>query len=374
MAVIGGIGFVLALIFMIMFHEFGHYVAAKRFGMKVTEFFLGFGPRLWSRRPPGSETEYGVKAVPAGGYVKIVGMNPLEEIPPEEEPRTFRGKPAHQKLVVLVAGSATHFLTGFILLVVVFSGLGRLESAPVIGEVIHQAGEPLPAERFGFQDGDRVVSANGMPIGTWEQLSNFILAHPNQAVTLVVERGGQRLELRPTLSTNEEGKGFLGFKPGVVVVRDSLPMGVVHSGQAFWDIGFNGLKGLGQFFTPSHLGRYLSLLAGQENPQADKERVISVVGAVRLGSESEHLYEYVGLIATINVFVGIVNLLPLFPLDGGWVAVTLYEKVASTLRRRRVTVDFRRLVPLTYAVVFVFGFLFLTSLYLDIANPVRLNL
>src|SRR2546428_5502423 len=134
MGVIGLLGFVFALVFMVMFHEFGHYIPAKHFDMKVTEFFFGFGPRLWSVRR--GETDYGIKPIPAGGYVKIVGMNPLEEIPPEEESRTFRGKPAWQKLIVLVAGSTTHFITGLFLLVVVFPAIGVPgEPIPVLADV-----------------------------------------------------------------------------------------------------------------------------------------------------------------------------------------------------------------------------------------------
>src|SRR5688500_12117924 len=167
---------------MVMFHEFGHYVTARRFGMKVTECFLGFGPRLWFVRK--GETDYGVKPlIFLGGYVKIVGMNPLEEIPPAEESRTFRGKPPWQKLIVLVAGSATHFLTGLLMLVVVFSVIGQPgPPLPVLEAVPHVDGERSPAEVAGLRPGDRIVTIDGRPVTTWQEVSDFIAAHPGDTV------------------------------------------------------------------------------------------------------------------------------------------------------------------------------------------------
>lgn len=382
MGVAGGIVFVFVIIFMVMFHEFGHYVTAKRFGMKVTDFFFGFGPKLWSTRPTGpdglpSETQYGVRAIPAGGYVKITGMNPLEEIPPDEESRTFRGKPAGQKLVVLVAGSATHFITGLVLLVVIFSGLGRPGApVPVLEQVVEIEGQTSPAQIAGLLPGDRIVSVDGVGVTSWSEVAAFIAGHPGKQVAFGVDRGGSRIEVSLTLLTKKDGGGALGVVAQRPIVRDPLHIGVWHSLQAFWETGYAGLKGLFGFFSPSSLSEYFRLLAGEarDRPVEEQNRVVSLVGAVQIGSQLDELQTYLGFVAAMNIFVGFLNLLPLFPFDGGWVAVTVYEKGASLVRRRKVSVDFRRLVPLTYAVVAVLAFLFVTSLYLDIAYPIRLDL
>src|SRR5437762_7887079 len=114
--------FVVALLFSIMLHEAGHFVTAKKFGMKVTQFFVGFGQTLWSRRK--GETEYGVKAIPAGGFVKIVGMTDLEDIDPADEPRSFRRQPGWQRIIVLAAGSFMHFALAFVLLFALAAGIG----------------------------------------------------------------------------------------------------------------------------------------------------------------------------------------------------------------------------------------------------------
>src|SRR2546426_9272877 len=245
----GGLLFVVAIIFIVMFHEFGHYITAKRFDMKVTEFFFGFGPRLWSVRR--GETDYGIKPIPAGGYVKIVGMKPLEEIPPEEGSRTFRGKPAWQKLIVLVAGSTTHFITGLFLLVVVFAAIGVPgEPIPVLADVPHQEGQTSPAEAAGLRPGDRIVSVDGQTVSTWAEVSAFISEHPNAPARFGIQRGGQRLEVETVLSTREDGRGFLGVVASQRTERDALPVAAWHAVNDGWHIGADGMKGLVGFFAP----------------------------------------------------------------------------------------------------------------------------
>jgi membrane-associated protease RseP (regulator of RpoE activity) len=387
---LGGVIFVVAIIAMVTLHELGHFLTAKHYGMKVTEFFFGFGPKLWSTRRqtpaaaepvelrrPVSETEYGVKALPLGGYVKIVGMNPLEEISPEEEPRTFRGKPAGQKLIVLAAGSFTHLITGLLVLLVIYSFVGRPgePTVPVLSQVPHAAdGVPSAAERAGLRPGDRIVSVNGSSVSTWKEVSQFIASHAGQPAAFGVVRGTEQLNLETRLG-ERDGHGFLGVVVAVPNVRDSVPVGLVHSATAFWDIGSTEMKSLFSFFSPSHLSSYLNELAGTKRATGqESNRFVSPVGIVSIGSQIPDLADYLFLIALVSVFFGLFNLLPFFPLDGGWIAVTIYEKVASLIRRRRVAVDFRKLVPLTYAFVFILGFIFVTSLYLDITSPIRLNL
>ena len=190
---------VLAIIVMIMLHELGHFLMAKSADMKVTEFFLGFGPRLWSVRK--GETEYGVKAIPAGGYVKIIGMHNLEEVPPEDEPRTYRQKPVWRRLSVAVAGSTMHFLIAIVLLftLVSFVGLVRYDRPTLrVGEITKFTSGQSPAQRSGFRLGDKIVSVDGQAIGNWDDIPPYIRSHAGKQLTFVVERDGQQVTLTPT--------------------------------------------------------------------------------------------------------------------------------------------------------------------------------
>src|SRR5439155_2890313 len=161
----------------------------------------------------------------------------------------------------------------------------------------------------------------------------FIASRPNDTVTFGIERKGRRLNVSATLTTRDDGRGFLGVVADQATERDALHVAVWHSFRSFGDITYSGLKGLFGFFAPSSLSRYLQQLAGQ-HPAGEENRVVSVVGAVGISSKVQELGTYLFFIAAVNIFVGVVNLLPLHPLDGGWVAVTLYEKAASKLRRR----------------------------------------
>ena len=162
---------IVALIVMIMLHELGHFVTAKWSGMKVTEYFLGFGPRLWSFRR--GETEYGVKALPLGGYVKIIGMSNLKEVPPEDESRTYREQPFHNRLIVAVAGSAVHFILALLLIFTIFVGYGQAQTNKVqVQALTVWQGPPSPARAAGIQPGDVIVSINGHPVTNVDQVSD----------------------------------------------------------------------------------------------------------------------------------------------------------------------------------------------------------
>ncbi|VAV93592.1 Membrane-associated zinc metalloprotease, partial [hydrothermal vent metagenome] len=153
---------------MIVIHEGGHFLAAKAFGMKATEAFFGFGPKLWSIKR--GETEYGVKAIPLGGYVRIIGMNPLEEVDPEEEHRTYRGKPFWQKSVVVLAGIGSHFVVAFVLFVIAAAMFGQTTQTLTIDAVseIYESGDGTQPLAWG--ETDRVLSVDGVPIADFEYL------------------------------------------------------------------------------------------------------------------------------------------------------------------------------------------------------------
>ena len=189
---VGVIAFAVGLLASVMIHEWGHFVTARRFGCKVTEFFVGFGTRLWSVRR--GETEYGIKAIPAGGYVKIVGMTDLEPVAEEDKPRAFYSKPAWQRAVTLCAGSFMHLVLGLVLFYVAFAVFGQMKSddRAVLGSVAPcvtssatatcAADAPQsPAVVAGLQPGDQVVSVDGHPVASWEDLTTQIRSRPGTA-------------------------------------------------------------------------------------------------------------------------------------------------------------------------------------------------
>ncbi len=206
---------IVGIILMIVIHEGGHFVAAKYFGMKATEAFFGFGPRLWSTRT--GETAYGVKAIPLVGYVRIIGMNPFEEVAPEEESRTYRVAPFWKKSVVVLAGIATHFVVAFVILFLVGLAYGTLTRdadglvvlTTAVGEVsdtLRDSSEPSPAAVAGTLADDGIVATDGAPVATWDDFATFTAERPGESVVIRVERDGERVDLTATLATVERIK------------------------------------------------------------------------------------------------------------------------------------------------------------------------
>lgn len=365
---LGTVAVIFGIVLMIMIHEAGHYVTAKWSDMKVTEFFLGFGPRLWSMRR--GETEYGVKAIPAGGYVRIIGMNNLEEVEPEDEPRTYRSKPYRSRLMVAVAGSFTHFVMAIGLLFLVLAFFGLPEAQPVISEVVSDA----PAATAGFEEGDRIVSVAGQPVDEWDDVPDLVQPRAGERITVTVERDGRLLELPVVPAPREVGGeevGFVGVAPRIEDVTEPVPSAF---GQAFTDTGEiakESVLAVGRFFTPSNLSRYGAALSGDEDP-ADDTRFLSPVGATQVANQAvrEGIREVLLFLALINIFVGTLNMLPLPPLDGGHVAVATYEKIASKVAGRPVQADMAKIMPIAALVVVVLLFIGISALWLDIVRPV----
>ncbi|HVM41206.1 MAG TPA: M50 family metallopeptidase [Acidimicrobiia bacterium] len=369
-SVLGTIAVLFGIILMIMLHEAGHYFTAKWSDMKVTEFFLGFGPRLWSVRR--GETEYGVKAIPAGGYVRIVGMHNLEEVEPEDEPRTYRSKPYHNRLMVAVAGSVTHFLLAIVMLFAIFAFIGVPETLPVVGRLV----EGAPAAAAGIQEGDRVVSVAGERVEEWRDVLGIVSDfEPGARVVVTVERDGERLEI-PVVTAqhpdvDDERVAFLGVGPEVVDRTEPLPEA---AGKAVADtatIARESLLAVGRFFTPSNLSSYTESLTGAEEP-SDDTRFLSPVGATQVASQAveEGIREVLTFLALINIFVGVFNMLPVPPFDGGHVAIATYEKIASMVKGRPVQVDMAKIMPVAALVVAVLLFIGISALWLDIVRPV----
>jgi membrane-associated protease RseP (regulator of RpoE activity) len=378
------IAFLAALIAMIMIHELGHFLTAKRAGMKVTEYFLGFGPRLWSIRK--GETEYGVKAIPAGGYVKIIGMNNLEEVDPADEPRTYRQKGFWSRLSVAVAGSTMHFLMALILLFSLFFFTGQAGNpTSQVGSLYRLSTGPSPAQQAGFQLGDKIVSIDGHTFAKVEDESAYIKSKPGQQLDVLVNRHGQLLDLFPTpvdlskatvVGANPvqptQPTGFIGISFYTPVIHYGFVTSLDKTGGGIVDLSARTFDALGHLVTARGLSNYGHMLVNQKAANAPgTTRFVSPVGIVRIANQTAKtsFSNLVYLLVLINVFVGIFNMLPLMPLDGSHVAIAVYEAVRSR-KGRMYHADVTKLLPVAYAAFMLIVFLGATSLFLDIRDLV----
>jgi membrane-associated protease RseP (regulator of RpoE activity) len=383
--------FVLALMVAIFLHEGGHFVTAKLFGMKVERFFLGFGPTLWSFRR--GETEYGVKALPVGGFCKIAGMSPYESdhnfleedrssrrqpgpvappLPPSTPPsRQFRNKPAWQRAIVLAAGSFTHFLVAVLLLWFVLVGLGIDRATTTIERTVAttNAGDAAPARAAGLRPGDRIVAIDGRRVATFDELRAALADKGGKQITVTYVRDGQ--ERSTTLeAANESGRGFLGFQPTVETVRQGVLAAVPESGRLFWDTTAATVKGLGGLVT----GIADRVSAPQPAPGTGggggggESGPIGIVGISRLAGQAVANNQwaiFVAILIQLNIVVGVFNLLPLPPMDGGYLAFVVWQVVT------RREVDLRKIVPVAALIVGLLVMLTVGLVWLDITNPVQ---
>jgi membrane-associated protease RseP (regulator of RpoE activity) len=388
----GVILFVLAILVVVMVHESGHFLVAKVFGFKATKFFVGFGPTLWSFQQ--GETEYGIKAIPAGGFVKIIGMNPYEEIAPEDRPRSYPNKPRWQRALLLAAGSATHWVVAFVILVVTAMTIG-FPTGEATNEVAavetRVRGVEAPAARAGFQPGDEIVEVSGTATDSWDETrrlirsssgpTEFVVLRDGTRVTIdaivaesiftdegrLVEVARPGEELREA-GPGEEKVGFLGVSPEPEFDRDGLGPAIVDAGGRTWDVTLLSFRGIGEVFGMIFGGELWDAVTGEGDRDVD-EGPLGLVGAGRIAGESVargRFLDLIGLVVGFTIFVGVMNLLPLPPLDGGHLAVLAYEKVTGR------TVDVRKLIPIAAAVISFFVVLFVAVLYLDLARPVKI--
>jgi membrane-associated protease RseP (regulator of RpoE activity) len=368
---------VVALVVMIMLHELGHLLTAKWGHMKVTEYFLGFGPRLWSIRR--GETEYGIKAIPAGGYVKILGMTSAEEVDPADEPRTYRQQPFHNRLLVAVAGSAMHGVMAFLLLWGLFVFIGTPQgNAVAISGFAPLAHGVDPALAAGLHAGDVVVDVNGAPVHSATDLQKVVAHGVGTPITVVVDRGGQRrtLVVTPRADSSTAGaNGRIGVIIGAPVARSGPVVAVGRAGQLFGRVVTGSFSGIGQVFSASGIKSYVhDLTSAKAASQAARtgQRPQSIYGAYRLAVQGAQAgaTQLILVLVTIIVFVGILNLFPMLPLDGGHVVIAVYERIRSR-RGHQYHADVNKLAPITYAFVLLLAFFVVSSLYLDITHPVK---
>ena len=463
-------GIIAGLLFMLFMHELGHFVSARASGMKVTEFFLGFGPKIWSFRR--GETEYGVKAIPAGAYVRILGMTNLDEIDPAEEHRTYRAQPYWQRMITICAGSAMHFTMAVVCGFVLFGGFGYT-GANGPPWVVDQIVAGSSAQTLGIEVGDSLQSVNGETFHTWDEFGETISSIPPGPLNVVLQRDGETMTLsgelgprsqdvvidgfglvineestagwevsylyageaaeeiglevgdvllavggveRPsqfelaqvlaveegsaidfvvdrdaevltitdvvTLKHDPEFRGFLGIGPGYV--EQPAPSWAESVGLAFGDFGViakENARGLIDLVNPV---RWLG--SGQPDverraadlpvhgtstpiPTSDEEpgnRPVSMIGIARLFAQSESVDEVLFLFMAVNIFIGMFNLVPLLPLDGGHAAIATYERIREAVTRAPHRVDAARLVPVTWAVMILLVGVGLWAAVLDV--------
>ena len=425
---VGVLVFVFGVLASIALHEVGHLYPAKKFGVKVTQYFVGFGKTVWSVRR--GETEYGLKAIPLGGFVKLVGMLPpakddadgkvrtsntglftqlaadarsaeYEHIQPGDEDRLFYRKPWWQKVIVMAGGPLVNVAIAAVLFTVLLVGIGAATPTLTVASVSDcvipasesgracTAEDPVaPAKEAGLRPGDEIVSFNGTQITEWEQFTDLIRDNSDGAALIVVERDGDLLELstntqvssRPDLNDMDAfvDVGFLGVAPTSRVEREGV--GAVAS--SMW--GYTKLTGEVIIDLPQRMVQVADAAFGGERRQ---DSPVSVVGASRFAGEvvsvdevpwSERIASLITLLAAINLFVALFNFIPLLPLDGGHIVGALWEALRRGIARLRGRpdpgfVDVGKLLPVAYVVGALLMIMGVLLVYADIVNPVQLG-
>ena len=394
MGLIGVLAFVFALLFSIMVHEYGHYITAKRYGMRVTEFFLGFGKRIWSTQR--GETEFGIKAIPAGGYCKISGMSVRDEMPADIAHRAFYKARTREKLVVLGSGSVLHFILGFLFLFILFTGVGVVKSLPIIQEVLPcvpaktecTSSDPIsPAKQAGLLPGDEVVGINGVRNLDWSEISPVLRESAGKQISLVILRDGSEINIdlvAATRTVDGEDRGFIGIVNKYGLVKENPISAIGSSAEATAQLFVGSIKAL--IGLPQQIPTLIrQTFLGEER---GTDGLVGIVGVARATGETasssnltmgEKIATFLLIIASLNIFVGIFNLIPILPLDGGHIAVALFEGARRQIYRIRGRaepgkVDIEKLTPIT--VIVLVALIFLTALLLiaDIFNPINFNL
>jgi membrane-associated protease RseP (regulator of RpoE activity) len=403
LGLLGGVGWfvmIAAIVVMIFLHELGHYLTAKWSGMKVTEFFLFFGPKIWSFKR--GETEYGIKCIPLGAYVRIIGMSNIDtDVAPEDEPRTYRQQSYPKRVLVASAGSIMHLLQALVLFFLAFSVVGvsggdtwaqdiggpaAPEDAWTVGDVVADSA----AETVGLQVGDDIVSIDGDTIATFDDVGTAVKPNAGDTVTIVVLRDGKERVVEATLGENpkEPGSGFLGIAPqppAMPTYQAPAGKGLKESFEATADVMGLTVTGLAGFFTGGVDDFASDVAQGSDDPaqattstgssqtvsEDDANRPLSIFGIARYGAGvvDDGVGEWLILMAIVNISIGLLNMIPLLPLDGGHVAIATYERIRS-IGRRRYMADVSRLLPITYAVVMFMVMLGVSAIYLDIVDPI----
>ncbi len=430
MFILGIVVFAAGLLFSIAWHELGHLSTAKMFGIRVPQYMVGFGPTLWSRNK--GETEYGIKAIPFGGYIRMIGMFPpgpdgrlearstspwrgmiedarsaaFEELKPGDEKRLFDTRKPWKRVVVMFAGPFMNLILAVVLFLIVLMGFGIQQQTTTVSSVspcvISQsenrdeckASDPRsPAEAAGMKAGDRIVAFDGVRTDDWGTLSDLIRDSAGKSVPIVVDRDGKEVTLQATIATNMVAKkdgngayvegeyvkaGFLGFSAATGVVKQDFDDSVTWMTDRVGD-AVDSLAAL-----PSKIPALWDAAFGDGPREPDSP--MGVVGAARVGGEiatldipaSQQLAMFVMLLAGFNLSLFLFNMLPLLPLDGGHIAGALWESLRRNLARvlRRPDpgpFDVAKLMPVAYVVAGIFVCFTILVLIADVVNPVRIS-
>jgi membrane-associated protease RseP (regulator of RpoE activity) len=382
MQLIGILAFIFALLFSVMVHEFGHYLTARRFGMRVSEFFLGFGKRLWSRQR--GETEFGIKAIPAGGYCRIEGMTPDDEMPEGESHRAFYLASSAKKLIVLGAGSFLHFVLGYLLLLLLLAGVGVNQVLPVIDTVSANSA----AAAAGFQKGDEIISIDGDRSTDWQDQLDKIRNSKGRDLTFIVKRNGvdQQIIAAPRMTDIDDGTSryVLGIINEFGTKRLDPATSVTSAAKLTWTFTTASAKALVQL--PTKIPALWGQTFGGE--KRDENGLVGIVGVARVSGQaaasgelttSERIGTFILIVASLNIFIGLFNLLPILPLDGGHMAVAIADEIRAFIARLRgrarpAGIDVKVLTPITTVVFVILALLTVLLLIADIFNPISLNL
>ena len=437
--IIGILAFALMIAGSIALHEVGHLVPAKRFGVKVTEYMIGFGPSLWSKVR--GETRYGVKAIPLGGYIRMVGMLPpaktdpegtarsmstgrfaqlvsdarrqsLEEIGPDDADRVFYRLPVHKRVIIMLGGPMMNLLLAVVLFSIMLVGIGLPQPSTSVAAVVactpnadHPEGGTLPsgncpvgtatspAAAGGMLPGDVLVAVDGSSVTQWDDVTSAVRDRGGKNVVLTVEREGAAIDLPIIVATidrpvvDETGAptgstvpaGFIGVRPAFTYVPQ--PWSVVPTTMV--DVTAASVGAL--ISLPVRLYELVTetLIGGGERAL---DGPVSVVGVTRLGGEIAALDEpvqskiasFLGLAASLNLFLFLFNLLPVLPLDGGHVAGALYEGLRRSWAKVRHRpdpgpVDVARLLPVAYVVAGLLVAMGVIVIWADLVRPISLG-
>jgi membrane-associated protease RseP (regulator of RpoE activity) len=402
MFLIGIALFALAILISVALHECGHMWVARATGMKVRRYFVGFGPTLWSTRRPNKagETEYGVKAIPLGGFCDIAGMTPVEDLRPDEVDRAMYKQKAWKRTAVLFAGPAMNFLIGLVLIygIAIVWGLPNLHAptTAVVGETacvkpevakgkLGDCSVPSPAAAAGIRPGDVIVKVGEKDVKNFDELIAAVqkLAGPTP---IVIQRNGTDITtvVNPALTQRFATKdaqtastvGAIGVGPKEFPPTHYNPISAVPATLTFTgDLAVELGKSLASI--PSKVGPLVHAIGGG---QRDVNTPISVVGASIIGGDTVNHGLWVAFwffLAQLNFVLGAINLIPLLPFDGGHIAVAVFEKIRNSIRSIRgmaaaAPVNYLKLMPATYIVLIVVVGYMLLTVTADLVNPIRL--
>ena len=354
----------------VVLHELGHYISAKRSKIAVSEFFVGFGPKLFSFKK--NNTEYGFKALLLGGYVKIPGMDENESVEDYEVDELFHTASWTKKLYIASSGIIVNFVIAWLILFSIFTFYGveqptlKIES---IGESSISTSFEAPSSQAGLKQGDVITTFNGNQVTSWSELVEFIEQNPNSQVTIGYLRNGQSYitttVLESRIISNKES-GYLGVSPSI----ENQKLGIIESISATTlveiDMTKAAVDGIFTLFSPHNLQILLGTYSGEIIP--DEVRPLSPIGLAQAGdqiAEGGYVNLFM-LLAFVNIFLAVFNSIPLVPLDGGRVVLALYEGLTGK------KIPDRKLYPIAAVVIFIFVFLGFTAFYLDITQPIRL--